>query len=71
MWTLELFYYLLDAPFPSKRDELIDYAIRNGAPPRVIENLQDMDDEDEEYESVDDIWPDRESPNTYFNEDEY
>ena len=42
-WTLELASYLEDAPWPATRDELIDYAIRSGAPLEVIENLQEMD----------------------------
>jgi len=40
-WTLELASYLEDAPWPATKDELIDYAIRSGAPIEVIENLQD------------------------------
>lgn len=40
------------------KDELIDYAMRSGAPLEVIENLQEMEDEDEIYESIEDIWPD-------------
>ena len=31
-WTLELASYLDDAPWPASKDELIDYAIRSGAP---------------------------------------
>ena len=40
-WTLELASYLEDAPWPATKDELIDYAIRSGAPIEVIENLQE------------------------------
>ena len=40
-WTLELASKLEDAPWPASKDELIDYAIRSGAPMEVIENLQD------------------------------
>ena len=43
-WTLELASYLSDAPFPANKDELIDYAIRTGAPAEVIENLQALED---------------------------
>lgn len=58
-WTLELASYLEDAPWPATRDELIDYAIRSGAPVAVIENLQQLEDAGEEqYEGVEDIWPD-------------
>ena len=39
-WTLELAHHLEEAPWPATRDELIDYAIRSGAPLEVIENLQ-------------------------------
>ena len=44
-WTLELASYLADAPWPATKDELIDYAIRTGAPLEVVENLQDIEDE--------------------------
>ena len=71
-WTLELASKLEDAPWPATKDELIDYAMRSGAPLEVIENLQEMEDEDEIYESIEDIWPDY--PNKKkkkFNEEEY
>ena len=44
-WTLELASYLSDAPWPATKDELIDYAIRTGAPLEVVENLQALEDE--------------------------
>ena len=44
-WTLELASKLEDAPWPATKDELIDYAMRSGAPLEVIENLQEMEDE--------------------------
>jgi len=44
-WTLELAHHLEDAPWPASRDELIDYAVRSGAPLEVMENLQGMEDE--------------------------
>ena len=54
------------------KDELIDYAIRSGSPLEVIENLQEMEDEGEIYESIEDIWPDYPSKEDFFfNEDEY
>ena len=40
-WTLELASKLEDAPWPATKEELIDYAIRSGAPLEVLENLQD------------------------------
>lgn len=71
-WTLELAKHLEDAPFPASRDELIDYAIRTGAPLEVIENLQEMEDEGEPFESIEDIWPDYPRKDDFlFNEDEY
>ena len=54
-WTLELASKLEDAPWPATKDELIDYAMRSGAPLEVIENLQGMEDEGEIYESIEDI----------------
>ena len=38
-WTLELASKLEDAPWPATKEELIDYAIRSGAPLEVLENL--------------------------------
>ncbi|MFN5912446.1 MAG: DUF2795 domain-containing protein, partial [Bacteroidota bacterium] len=49
-WTLELASYLEDAPWPATKDELIDFAIRTGAPLEVVENLQDLEDEGDVYE---------------------
>lgn len=72
-WTLELASYLSDAPWPATRDELIDYAIRTGAPLEVVENLQAIEEEDEEtYESIEEIWPDYPSEEDFlWNEEEY
>jgi len=73
-WTLELASYLSDAPWPASKDELIDFAIRTGAPLEVVENLQAMeeDEEDEIYESIEDIWPDYPSEEDFlWNEEEY
>ncbi len=71
-WTLDLASHLEDAPFPATRDELIDYAIRSGAPLEVIENLQEMEEEGELFESIEDIWPDYPRKDDFlFNEDEY
>lgn len=65
--------HLEEAPWPSTKDELIDYAIRTGAPIEVIENLQELDDEEGEiYETIEDIWPDYPTKDDFFfNEDEY
>ena len=54
-WTLELASKLEDAPWPASKDELIDYAIRSGAPMEVIENLQDIEDDEEIFESIEDL----------------
>ncbi len=71
-WTLDLASHLEDAPWPATRDELIDFAIRSGAPVEVIENLQNMEDEGDLYESIEDIWPDYPRKDDFlFNEDEY
>ncbi len=72
-WTLELASYLSDAPWPATKDELIDYSIRTGAPLEVVENLQAMEEEEEEiYETIQDIWPDYPSEEDFlWNEDEY
>ncbi len=71
-WTLELASHLEDAPWPASRDELADYAIRSGAPLEVIENIQQMEDEGELYESIEDVWPDYPRKDDFlFNEDEY
>jgi len=70
-WTLELASYLEDAPFPSEKDDLIDYAIRSGAPVEVVENLQELEDE-EIYESIEDVWPDYPTKDDFFfHEDEH
>lgn len=71
-WTLELASNLEDAPWPATKDELIDYAIRTGAPMEVVENLQDLPDDDAPYESIEEIWPDYPTKEDFlFNEDEY
>lgn len=71
-WTLELASWLEDAPWPATKDELIDFAMRSGAPMEVIENLQEIEDEGESYETIEEIWPDYPSKDDFFfNEDEY
>ena len=52
--------------------ELASKLERSGAPLEVIENLQEMEDEGEIYESIEDIWPDYPSKEDFFfNEEEY
>lgn len=71
-WTLELASKLEDAPWPATKEELIDYATRSGAPLEVIENLQEIEDEGDVYESIEEIWPDYPSKEDFlFNEEEY
>ena len=71
-WTLELASKLEDAPWPATKDELIDYAMRSGAPMEVIENHQEIEHEGDTYESIEDILPDNPSKDDFFfNEDEY
>lgn len=54
-WTLELASKLEDAPWPATKEELIDYATRSGAPLEVIENLEDLEEDGEVYDSIEDI----------------
>ena len=76
------YYVLLDfrisfllerCSLPANKDELIDYAIRTGAPAEVIENLQALEDGGIEiYDSIEDIWPDYPSEEDFlWNEEEY
>ena len=65
-WTLELASKLEDAPWPATKD------VRSGAPLEVLENLQEIEDEGDVYESIEDIWPDYPTKEDFlFNEDEY
>lgn len=71
-WTLELARYLEDAPWPAAKDELIDYAMRSGAPMEVVENLDEIEDPNEQFDTIEDIWPDYPTKDDFlFNEDEY
>ena len=73
-WTLELASKLEDAPWPATKEELIDFAIRSGAPIEVAENLQELVEEEEGqiWENIEEIWPDYPSKEDFFfNEDEY
>ena len=73
-WTLELAISLEDAPWPATKEELLDYANRIGVPTEVIENLEELEGDDEEqYESILDIWPDypTQDEDFFFDEDEY
>lgn len=73
-WTLELASKLEDAPWPATKDELIDYAIRSGAPLEVVENLQELVEEEPgmQWDSIEDVWPDYPTKDDFFfNEEEY
>ncbi|MBQ2550657.1 MAG: DUF2795 domain-containing protein [Bacteroidales bacterium] len=71
-WTLELASSLDDAPWLATKEELIDYANRSGAPEEVIENLEELDEDGDIYESIEDIWPDYPTKEDFFfNEEEY
>ena len=73
-WTLELASKLEDAPWPATKDELVDFAIRSGAPMEVVENLQELVEEESgmQWDTIEDIWPDYPTKDDFFfNEDEY
>ena len=73
-WTLELASKLEDAPWPATKEELIDFAIRSGAPMEVAENLQELVEEEEGqiWEKIEEIWPDYPTKEDFFfNDDEY
>ena len=67
---MELASFLDDAPWPATKEELIDYAMRTGAPSEVLENLQQLDDNEEPYESMEEIWPDYPTGEDFFFEAE-
>ena len=72
IWTIELASYLDDAPWPATKEELLDYAVRTGAPMEVIQNIEELEDSEEPYESIEEIWPDYPTEEDYlWNEDEY
>ena len=61
--------YGIDMP---TKDELIDFSMRTGAPLEVVENLQQLEDDGESFDTIEDIWPDYPSKEDFFfNEDEY
>lgn len=58
---------LHDAPFPATKEELVDYSIRCFLPEDVIQALQDMEtEENQSFESIEDIWPDYPTSNDDF-----
>ena len=61
-----------DAPWPATKEELLDYATRSGISLEVIENLEELEDEGEVYDSIEDIWPDYPTKEDFlFDEEEY
>ncbi len=71
-WSLELASHLEDAPWPATKEELIDYALRTGSPAEVVENLREIEDEGDIYDSIEDIWPDYPTKEDFFfNDEEY
>ena len=73
-WTLEIASKLEDAPWPATKDELIDFAIRSGAPMEAVENLQELVEEEPgmQWETIEDVWPDYPTKDDFFfNEEEY
>ena len=54
----------------STKEELIDYAERIGAPYEVVENLTELEDAEEPFESIEDIWPDYPSDEDFFYSDD-
>lgn len=73
-WTLELASKLEDAPWPATKDELVDFAIRSGAPMEVVENLQELVEEEPgmQWDTIEDVWPDYPTKDDFFfNEEEY
>jgi hypothetical protein len=46
--------------------------MRTGAPLEVVENLQQIEDDEEVFDTIEDIWPDYPTKEDFFfNEDEY
>ncbi len=72
-WTPELAQYLEDAPWPSTKEELLDFANRTACALQVIENLQELEDTDELIEGIEDLWPEYEdvlNDEYFYNDDE-
>jgi len=69
-WNLDLARYLVDAPWPATKEELIDYASRIGAPQEVLENLNELQDNDEQFESIEELWPDFPTDEDFYYNDE-
>jgi hypothetical protein len=74
IWTVESAAALDEAPFPATREELIEWAERNGLSQQVIDNLNELDiieeGEDMVYEEIEDIWPDYIRKEDFFHNEE-
>ena len=68
-WTFELIGYLDGAPWPASRNQLIDFAVRTGAPQEVMDNLSELESE-RTYDGIDDVWDDRPLDSEYFLEED-
>lgn len=70
-WTPELAATLEDAPWPSTKEELLDYANRSGCPQQVLDNLNELDDTDEYITGMDELWSEYEDTlnEEYFYDD--
>ena len=55
-WYLQLAIQLDDAPWPATKNELLDYAERNGLDLQVIENLRELEDDGYVYQNMSEIW---------------
>ena len=71
-WTPELAQFLEDAPWPATKEELLDYANRTGAPQQVLDNLGELDDNEEQYENIEDLWPEyeNETDSLFYSDDD-
>ena len=69
---LAFYAYNIMSTESNSSTELIDFAMRTGAPLEVVENLQALEDEGESYDTIEEIWPDYpQKEDFFFNEDEY
>ena len=68
-WNSDLIKHLVEAPWPLTKKELLEYAHRELLPYQVIENLEMLED-DQEYHGIEDIWPDWDSQDEYYNNDD-
>jgi len=71
-WTPELAQALEDAPWPATKEELLDYANRTGVPMQVLDNLMELEDNEEQYEGIEDLWPEyeNEADSLFYSDDD-